>query len=64
MVALTTVNREPGQDLIVAAISGVTLCEGRLHRASHALASGGDCRPNARRENFEQSANEQGQDHA
>ena len=27
---LATVNREPGQDLSGAAISGVALCEGRL----------------------------------
>ena len=40
VVALTTVNREPGQDLSGAAISGVALCEGRLQRASRLLEVG------------------------
>jgi len=34
VAALATANREPGQDLIGAAISGVALCEGRLRPAS------------------------------
>ena len=32
VAAFTTVNREPGQDLSGAAISGVDLCGGRRHR--------------------------------
>jgi hypothetical protein len=32
VAVLATVSREPGQALTGAAISGVALCEGRLHR--------------------------------
>ena len=42
VVALTTVNREPGQDLSGAAISGVALCEGHLRRANQAQPQ---CKP-------------------